>query len=397
MLEATTVRAVAEWASANGVQTPAFLFAPSVVRDATRRLRDELGGRISYAVKANANPLLLRELLPQVDAFNVTNVSHTDLLLSLGVQVSRITFIHPVVQPQVVTAILDRGVRRFVVDDLRGLRLLSSAGQQVSVTLRFLPPGVRESEFSYARFGAALEDIPVLAREASRAGAHVEGLSFFLGGSVGAPEPFSLALEAAAQVRRTLAKTGVDISIVNIGGGFMGSRSVLFRDTPNFFRDIAQSFHKDFGSDTELWSEPGRFLCQGAVALLSKVIACRQVGPRRLVYLDASAYGGLLDCFIHRGRPLVFQTATEAGVGACDVTGPVMDSHDLIRRNAALPELEEGTYVLVPNVGAYTWGMATTCEGLGPPAFVELPQPVWRGFAAAWYQACEEAPDPCAA
>lgn len=397
MLEGTAVRTVVDWASASGVQTPVFLFAPNVVREAVIRLRDELGGRISYAVKANANPLLLRELLPQVDAFNVTNVSHADLLLSLGVQASRIAFIHPVVQPHVVTAVLDRGVRRFVVDDLRGLRLLCAAGQRVSVTLRFLPPGVRESDFSYARFGAALEAMPALAREASSAGLHVEGLSFFLGGSVDSPEPFKTAIEAAAEVRRSLAKAGIDVCIVNIGGGFLGSRSALFRDGSDFFRDIALSFRRELGSDVDLWSEPGRFLCQGAVALLSRVVACRRVGSRRLVYLDASAYGGLLDCFIHRGRPLTFQTVGETGATPCDVTGPVMDSHDLIRPNAALPELQDGAYVLVPNVGAYTWGMATTCEGLAPPAFVEVPASLQPEFATAWYPACEETLDPCAA
>lgn len=61
-----------------------------------------------------------------------------------------------------------------------------------------------------------------------------------------------------------------------------------------------------------------------------------------------------------------------------------MDSFDVVRRNASLPPLTEGEMLVLPNVGAYSWGYSARCEGLGDPGVVDLPGHLDAGFPAAW-------------
>lgn len=397
MLDQKYIEALVDWATKTGIDTPAFAFAPQVVHNAVFQLRRELGGCISYATKSNAHPLILRELIPLVDAFNVTNIVHTDLLISLGVQPDRLIFIHPVANSVILEAVLDRGIRRFVVDDLRGLHLLADFKRSVSITLRMLPPTLRETEFSLAKFGAGTELVVKIALKAAEAGMPIEAISFFLGGGITTPTLFVEALDAVVGVYEQLAHRGLQIQAINIGGGFLGSRSAIFRDNPSFFSEIRSSFKARFSADVTLWSEPGRFLCQSAIALFTKVIAVRHIGQRRLLYLDASVYGGLGDCFLHRGFPLSFQTKSASPLTDFDIVGPLTDSHDTLRLNGPVASPTSGELVIIPNIGAYTWDMATKCEGLSNPFFVELPVELQRSFEFAWFEtALSDRCDPCA-
>src|ERR1051326_3741291 len=129
MLAEEVVDDVVAWAIKNRIPTPCYLFSPAGVRTGVSQLRDSLPGRISYVTKANAHPRMLRELEPLVDEFNVTNPVHLDTLLALGVDPSRVTFLNPVSTLETLSAILARGITRFVVDDARGLWLLRRAGR----------------------------------------------------------------------------------------------------------------------------------------------------------------------------------------------------------------------------------------------------------------------------
>jgi diaminopimelate decarboxylase len=124
------------------------------------------------------------------------------------------------------------------------------------------------------------------------------------------------------------------------------------------------------------------------MGILTRVVADRVVAGRRLVYLDASAFGGLFETsFIETsGTGLCIGYARRAAaLSAADVLGPVMDSFDVVKRGALLPPLAEGEVLVLPNIGAYSWGYSTRCEGLDDLRIVDVPDHLDAGFAAAWY------------
>jgi diaminopimelate decarboxylase len=379
---------VLDWATTAEIRTPAFLFAPDTLHAGVAELRSRLGARISYATKANAHPRVLRELAPLVDEFNVTNLAHLDALLALDVEPARIAYLNPVCDRATVSAIAARGITRCVVDDERGLRLLLDVlGERARITLRLRPPDAGESARSVVRFGNIHELLPGLAKQAVEAGAQVEALSFFIGtAGMGMDQalPFLRGIEQLTRLRQQLEKAGIAAPMLNIGGGFPGSRQSFYREHPDFLDRIAHALP----DCVDVICEPGRYLSEPSMAMLARVVADRTVAGRRLVYLDASAYGGLFETsFIEPEGPGV-----EIGLAArsgewtpAAVLGPVMDSFDVIKRRAMLPPLREGELLVLPNVGAYAWGYTAPVEGLVTADVVELPPELAAGFANAWY------------
>ncbi|MGI5270358.1 hypothetical protein ACQEUU_14490 [Nonomuraea sp. CA-218870] len=382
MLSRELAGEVAGWAEQEGVGTPAFLFAPATLRAGVAELRTRLGARISYATKANAHPLVLRALEPLVEEFNVTNPGHLATLLDLGVSPGRIAYLNPVLTPRTLERVLAAGVTRFVVDDARGLEMLPETAR---ITLRLRPPDAGESTRSLVRFGNTPDVLAGLAERAAERGMEIEALSFFVGTAGEGMErglPYLGGVDLLMGLRDRLAQAGVTVPAINIGGGFPGSRDRFHHDHPDFFQRIAAALP----TGVDVICEPGRYLCQPAMALLSRVVADRVVAGRRLVHLDASAYAGLFETtFIEPEAGLEIATRRSGDPAPAAVLGPVMDSFDVIARDAALPPMTEGDLVVMPNTGAYAWGYTAPVEGLSPAEVVELPPDLSEGFAKAWF------------
>jgi diaminopimelate decarboxylase len=399
MLAEDVINDVVSWVTGMRIPTPCYLFSSAGVQAGVAQLRKHLPGRISYVTKANAHPRMLRELKPLVDEFNVTNPVHLDALLAMDIDPTLITFLNPVSTPETIAAVVARGVTRFVVDDVRGLHQLRTLGGQLRLTLRLQPPDLGEPARSVIRFGSSARMLRELAWEAAEIGAQIEAVSFCVGTAVdgmGEALPFRRGIEELARLREQLERDGVAAPAVNIGGGFPGSRQRFHADYPDFFPRIAQYLAQYLPAGTDVVCEPGRFLCEPSMGILARVITDRVVAGRRLVYLDTSAFVGLFDTSLIKPGGLgldIGYAYRAAPVTAADVLGPIMDSFDVLKRNALLPSLTEGEVLVLPNVGAYSWEYSARCEGLGDLDVVDLPEDLDASFATAWYEGPQDRAD----
>jgi diaminopimelate decarboxylase len=388
-LSSAFVGRLTAWAEEQGFDTPLFCLAPELLRSGVAHLREQLGARISYATKANSHSLVLQELATLVDEFNVTNVVHLEKVLALGIDPARLAWLHPVLTPEIAETVVARGVRRFVIDDERGLDLLSATGAHLAVTLRLLPPDTGESEHSVVRFGNTASALCDLACRARAAGLDVEAISFFVGtNGAGMREalPFRAGIQALAKLHAELHSDGVTVPTFNIGGGFPGSRRRFYLDHPDFFSRIRDTLRAELGSGVDVLCEPGRYLVEPSMLMLARVLSDRVLAGRRLVSVDASAYGGLFEsCFIEPGEQTVWTGAGSEASTPADLLGPVMDSFDVIRKGGQLPPLREGEILALPNVGAYSIGYSTECEGLRAPGVVVLPDELSAALGDRWY------------
>jgi ornithine decarboxylase len=391
MLSQDLIDDVITWAIESDLDTPSWLFSAAAVRSTVAELRSQLDAVISYATKANAHPLMLGLLEPIVEEFNVTNVGHLDQLLALGVEPTRITWLHPASTAATLSAVLDRGITRFVVDDVRGVELLRESGRDgLGVTLRLRPPDAGESERSVVRFGEHGIALRRVARRVVDAGIGIEALSFFVGaaGEMSRAEPFRRGIAELAALRDTLDGDGIHVPTVNIGGGFPGARQCFYSEHPDFFAHIRKHLAQYFPRDTRVICEPGRYLSEPSFTVLARVIVDRRVADRRIVSLDTSAYGGLFETsFIeHGGVNVDLGVRTRRGpVSTACVVGPVMDSFDVVKRHADLPPLAEGDLVVIPGTGAYAWGYTAPCEGLRQPRVVRIPAVLDARYDAEWH------------
>jgi ornithine decarboxylase len=390
MLAQSLTKELIDWIISRGDDKPIFCYSGDVIRSGVSKLKDELGAKISFATKANSHPLVLQELKDLVDEFNVTNLSDLDLLLNLDVEPQRISWIHPVIPSNTVKQVLSRGIRRFVIDDERGLNLLSAAANNLAITLRMRPADTGESQRSIVRFGNSKDILLSLATKVMNAGHHIEALSFFVGvAGTGMDEahPFISGIDALAQLNTEFRDKGIVVPTINIGGGFPGSRRRFYLNNPEFFYYIRNKIENTFDSDITILCEPGRYLVEPCMLMASKVIVDRELAGRRMIYLQASAYGGLFEiAFIDSDDGLTIGTCAQGDSKPANLLGPIMDSFDVIKRNCQLPLLKEGDVLLLANVGAYAMGYSNQAEGIRTPDVIKIPDKFSLALSEIWYE-----------
>ena len=366
----------------DAIPTPCFFFSANTVEQAVRYIRKELPATISYATKANCHPLMISAIRGLVDRFNITNVVQLKELLRCGVESSRIDFVHPAAKAEAYCEAFELGVRRFVVDDERGIASLKRLGASVECTVRVMPFQNSGTGRALTRFGCAPEESTVVAKKLLDVGLNLHSVSFYVGASNTRQDGRSThltGLDTLSTVVENLDRELVHLKAVNIGGGFPAFSSAFFQKLPEYFRNLRTAFVERFGETMELVVEPGRYFAQPSMSLYSRVVYDRNVGGRRLISVDASAYAGMFDTsFVDPdGPPPVIVTPMRDGERcAAELIGPLMDSYDVIQRNLWIPPLAEGDVVCFQAVGAYAWTYETKAEGSSPPTVIPVPYDV---------------------
>ncbi len=140
-----------------------------------------------------------------------------------------------------------------------------------------------------------------------------------------------------------LAAAGVNLRMVNLGGGY----PVRYRDEipgiDRFADAIMGAMTEHFGNDLpEILVEPGRFLVGDAGVISTEVVlVCHKAkdDPVRWVYLDIGRFGGLAET---EGESIKyrFETPHDGGeTGPVAIAGPTCDGADILyeRANYRLP------------------------------------------------------------
>ena len=149
-------------------------------------------------------------------------------------------------------------------------------------------------------------------------------------------------------------------------------------DVNALFQVIAEATHAAFGAlALDLLCEPGRAMMSEAFSLAARVKALRGPGT---VYLNNGIYGGLADL---RDMGLIDQVPVVASDGTPRqghpvpriVFEPTCDSLDRLPDVLRLPDdMEEGDYVIIDGMGAYSIPMATRFNGYGLEDIVTVRQ-----------------------
>ncbi len=318
---------------------------------------------IHYAVKANDH-LAILSVFRQLGA-GADVVSQGEFLRAqrAGIAPQNIVYSGVGKAATEIEAALAQGIGQFNVESAEELEMLSTlathAGSTASVVLRMNPDvdagthakittGLAEN-----KFGIAAADIPELyARAANLPGISVRGLALHIGSQILSPEPYATAYAKAADMVRTLRGQGLEVTVLDLGGGI----GIGYHDEPgmNLAAFAAVVKREVGGLGVQLLMEPGRYLVGPAGLLLASVVLQKQAG-KRFVVLDAAmnelmrpalyeAWHGILPVGAH----LFHGAATPA-----DVVGPVCESADCFAKDRALPDLSPGARVALLDAGAY--------------------------------------------
>jgi ornithine decarboxylase len=317
--------------------------------------------RVFYAVKANPAPELLSLLASLGSCFDTASVAEIEMVLAAGAAADCISFGNTIKKERDIARAFALGVRLFAVDCKAEVEKISRAAPGAKVFCRFLF-GCAGAEWPLSRkFGCDPEMAVDVLDHAQKLGLEPVGVSFHVGSQQRRTAAWDEALKTAAAIFRACAERGMNLTMVNLGGGFP---TKYLREVPAvqaYGRSIFKALRKHFGNRIpETIIEPGRGMVGNAGVIEAEVVLVSKKSEQdqaRWVYLDIGKFGGLAETMDESIRYPIKTPRDGDEVGPCVLAGPTCDSADVLyeKRPYDLPvSLEIGDKVLIEGTGAYT-------------------------------------------
>jgi ornithine decarboxylase len=342
--------------------TPCLVVDLDIVAQNYRRLCDELPDtEIYYAVKANpAEPVLalLRDLGSKFDAASIYEIEQC---LALDITPDRLSFGHTVKKESHIKRAFDAGIRQFAFDSIQELEKLSRAAPGASVYCRYLTPNDGADWPLSEKFGCNPDYAVELLCNAADLGLIPSGVSFHVGSQQRNAGAWDAALSTAARIYSDAAGRGIELSMLNLGGGFPSHYRTPMSELPVHTDAIKLSLKRYFGDDLpRIIAEPGRYIPGDAGVIQSEVVLISRKSPdaeKRWVYLDIGKFGGLPEVLDEAIQYRIRTPHDGVETGPVILAGPTCDEVDVIYDTAGyeLPlDLAVGDRIEVLSTGAYT-------------------------------------------
>lgn len=352
---------IARYLADHAPPTPCLVLDVDRVEQNYRRLTASLPlARVYYAVKANPAAPILERLVRLGSCFDAASFEEIEFCLAAGARPETISYGNTIKKASAIRCAYEAGVTMFAFDSLEELEKIALHAPGAKVYCRLLVEN-EGAEWPLSRkFGTTAEVARGLMLRAGEMGLDPYGLSFHVGSQQTTTEAYEAAVARVGMLFTDLKRAGVNLRMVNLGGGY----PVRYRDEipgiDRFGDAIMRAMVQAFGNELpEIVVEPGRFIVADAGVLQSEVVlVCHKAAedPVRWVYLDIGRFGGLAET---EGEAIKYRIATPhdgGATGPVTLAGPTCDGADILyeRSNYRLPlALRCGDVVRLADTGAY--------------------------------------------
>lgn len=355
---------------ADRFDTPFMVISLNKVQENYLYLKKQLPRvKVFYAMKANSTPEVLLQLANLGSNFDVASPGEMRALNALGISGSRMVYANPVKTLSGIKLAHDLGVDKFTFDDESEIHKLASYAPGAKVLVRVRVENKDAVVNLNEKFGAAPMQALQLLQLAKDNGLIPAGICFHVGSQSLSADAYITALEMCRELFDKAEIQGMHLTALDIGGGLPVPNEKVEAVDVDSMTDILREKLDELFPDTEIWSEPGRFMCGTAVNLVTSVIGTKMRNGQPWYVLDDGLYGsfnGLMFDHWNFKMKMPADKAQEKAVPSTFV-GPSCDSIDVVARDLPAPKLEIGDRIMVPNIGAYSTSAATSFNGF-PPA-----------------------------
>ncbi|PYM06902.1 MAG: diaminopimelate decarboxylase [Candidatus Rokuibacteriota bacterium] len=366
--EGVSLRAIADSAG-----TPAYVYSKAALLEnlaAYDRAFASVPHLVCYAVKANSNLGVLATLARAGAGADIVSGGELHRALRAGVPPQKITFAGVGKTREEMREALKAEILVFNVESASELAALNetaqASGVRAPVAVR-VNPGVDSDTHPYiatgmktAKFGIPIaEAVRVYEEAAGMPGISVIGVQMHIGSQLTKTSPFADAVARLAELVLTLRTVGIDVRLVDVGGGL----GIQYKDevppSPDAYASVLLPALRPLGVVVLL--EPGRSIVGNAGVLVTRALYRRVSAEKTFVIVDAgmndlirpALYGAY-----HEIRPVLEAGRRRPGE-TVDVVGPICESGDFLARDRELPRVEEDDLLAVMSSGAYGFAMAS--------------------------------------
>jgi ornithine decarboxylase len=341
---------------------PCLVVDLDVVRDNYNAFAKALPDtRVFYAVKANPAPEVLSLLTSLGSCFDTASIPEIETVLAAGCTADRISYGNTIKKERDIARAFALGIRLYAVDSKAEVEKIARSAPGSRVFCRILCDCAGAEWPLSRKFGCEPAMAVDVLEHATRLGLEAYGVSFHVGSQQRNQHAWDRALAQAAAVFKECGERGMNLSMVNLGGGFPTKYLKNVPTVRTYGNAIFKALRKHFGNRIpETIIEPGRGMVGNAGVIETEVVLVSKKSEEddvRWVYLDIGKFGGLAETMDESIRYPIKTPRDGADTSPCVLAGPTCDSADVMyeKQPYALPvSLEIGDKLLIEGTGAYT-------------------------------------------
>jgi diaminopimelate decarboxylase len=356
----------------SSIPTPFYYYDLEVLRKTLDTIKSEAersGAKIHYAVKANANPRILKLIASYGLGADCVSYNEIAAALESGFPPSEIVFAGVGKSDFEISSALKADIFCFncesipemeVINDIAGklekkTRIALRINPLVEAhTHKYITTGIEESKFGIHKW----ELEKVLESLKKFKNLELIGMHFHIGSQITKMAVFQSLCTHINELQEWFADRNVDIKVVNVGGGlgidYMDPEKYpLFKEYFALIRDFIKLL-----PGQELHLEPGRAIVGQCGSLISRVLFIKNGTNTEFAIIDA----GMTDLI----RPALYQAhhkieniSSDGKLKKYDVVGPICESSDTFARGTELNETRRGDFLAIRSAGAYGEVMAS--------------------------------------
>ena len=370
-----------------GLQTPFYYYDTQLLQLTLDVIRDEVKGRpqwqVHYAVKANHNPVLLKQIAAAGLGADCVSGGEVKAALEAGFPPRSIVYAGVGKADWEILLALDAGIGRFNVESSAELQVIAqlaaSKGLVAPVSLRVNPDigahtlagittGLAENKFGI--YHGMVEEV---AREAlALPSVRFCGLHFHIGSQILEMPDFAALCNRINDLTDRLERAGIPIADVNVGGG-LGIEYGHPNHLPMAnFKAYFNTYKRLLPASRPVHFELGRSIVAPCGTLITRVLYVKEGLARRFAIVDAGM-NDLIRPALYHASHRIENLSSNGPELPYDVVGPCCESSDVFGKDILLEECHRGDFIAIRSAGAYGESMASqyNCRPLAPAVFSE--------------------------
>lgn len=357
------------------IRTPFYYYDTELLQQTLDAIKKEIGDKpnyhLHYAVKANANPKVLKQISQA--GFGADCVSGGEIRASLaaGFPAEEIVYAGVGKSDWEINLGLDADIAYFNVESIAELEVINELAAQkqkvARVSFRINPnvgahthanitTGLAEN-----KFGIAMEDMEkVIGIAAKMENVQFIGLHFHIGSQILEMEDFEALCARINELQDRLEQEGIRVENINVGGGLGIDYQAPDANPIPDFKAYFETYEKNLKlrEGQHLHFELGRAVVGQCGSLITRVLYVKQATVKQFAIVDA----GMTDLL----RPALYQAyhqidnlTSEEPEEVYDVVGPICESSDVFAKEYKLNKCHRGDLIALRSAGAYGEIMAS--------------------------------------
>ena len=351
-----------------GMPTPYYYYDITLLEntlDAALKAASKHGYHIHYAIKANANPVLIRYISNKGLGADCVSGNEISRALECGFKANSIVYAGVGKSDHEIELALQSDIFCFNCESLPEIEVINEIAGRMKKTAQIalrINPNVEAHTHHYIttgieenKFGIYLYDLKrVMTAVLQMPNIRLIGLHYHIGSQITDMTVFRGLCLRANEIQQQMKEHGLLLPYINFGGGlgidYDNPEKNDIADFEAYFNTFAQFFEPM--PHQEIHFELGRSIIAQCGSLISKVLYVKEGKNRKFIILDAGM-NNLLRPALYQAFHKIENISSHLTEEKYDVVGPVCESADCFGKDLSLNATRRGDIIIIHSCGAY--------------------------------------------